>query len=215
MGPHTINAELTRRSFLTTTALALAAIPAAPLLVSAKERFLNGPCRVATSSATFAAPTEPGERILVRGQIFQPDGVTPKPNAIVYAYHTDVTGVYNTERGAPPRLRGWMRTDKEGRYEFHSIKPGAYPNGRDPAHIHFQLWGTDFPPQWNNDIHLDGDPHLTEQAYRESAAMGRFGIIRKPVKDASGVWVFVHDIRMKPNGSRFEENIMHGLEACR
>src|SRR5687767_4093616 len=96
--------DFTRRSFLTNTALALAAVPAASLLApsafagSGGGSYLNGPCRVATSSATFAAPTEPGERILVRGQIFQPDGATPKPNAIVYAYHTDVTGEYNTER---------------------------------------------------------------------------------------------------------------------
>jgi hypothetical protein len=38
------------------------------------------------------------------------------------AFQTDVTGVYNRERGAPPRLRGYMKTDAEGRF---TTTPGA------------------------------------------------------------------------------------------
>src|SRR5688572_3350926 len=116
--------EFTRRDFVSNSVITLAAISALPLLARAgSTRYLNGPCRAATRVATLAAPDEPGDRMLVRGQVFRPDGTTPARDVIVYAYHTDATGVYRTVRDAPPRLRGWMRTDKDGGYELHSIKP--------------------------------------------------------------------------------------------
>jgi protocatechuate 3,4-dioxygenase beta subunit len=34
-------------------------------------------------------------------------------------------------------LRGWARTDNDGRFAFESIRPGAYPGGRIPPHFHF------------------------------------------------------------------------------
>src|SRR5712691_4118516 len=66
-----------------------------------------GPCAQATSVATLAGPEEPGEKLVVTGTVFAPDGVTPAARVFLYVYHTDATGHYNRESGEPPRLRGW------------------------------------------------------------------------------------------------------------
>src|SRR5262245_45067057 len=75
----------------------------------------------APSKVTIAAKEEPGERLIVTGQVFGPDGKTPLAGASVYVYHTDAKGVYtpgpNNDRN--PRLRGYMRTDAQGRSEEH------------------------------------------------------------------------------------------------
>ena len=66
------------------------------------------------------------------GRVFKTDGVTPLAAASVYVYHTDEKGYYtpNGNDNRNPRLRGYMRTDAQGHYEFNTIKPGPYPNSR-------------------------------------------------------------------------------------
>lgn len=207
--------EFSRRDFMSNGVMTLAAISALPLLSRAgSTRYLNGPCRVATRSATLVTPNEPGERMLVRGQVFRPDGTTPAADVIVYAYHTDATGVYRTERDAPPRLRGWMRTDKDGGYELHSIKPAPYPNRTDAAHVHFQFWGEDVEPQ-SAGLLFEGDRFITARERQESDALGRFGSIKRLEKDAAGVLVATIDFRLKTQGTYLEDSIRHGLNACR
>ncbi len=65
---------------------------------------------------------EPGEPLLVTGRIFAPDGRTPVEGLTLYVYHTDARGLYSEEDGngrePNPRLKGWMKTDRDGRYEF-------------------------------------------------------------------------------------------------
>ena len=82
----------------------------------------------------LSARDEPGLPMYVSGCVFGPDGVTPAPGVVVYVYHTDRTGIY-AEPGAPPRLCGWIRTDRRGRYAYRSIRPAPYPGGRQPAHV--------------------------------------------------------------------------------
>ena len=60
---------------------------------------------------------------------------------ILYVYQTDAKGLYSPAAGQTQgrrhgHLRGWMKTDRMGRYEFRTVRPASYP-GRDvPAHIH-------------------------------------------------------------------------------
>src|ERR1700758_3522052 len=49
------------------------------------------------SVGVIAPPGEPGERLVVSGHVFAPDGVTPVPNVFVYAYQTDATGEYHND----------------------------------------------------------------------------------------------------------------------
>ena len=91
-----------------------------------------------SSVGTIADANEPGERLEISGQVFSPDGVTPAANVIVYAYQTDATGEYhNDPKTHVARLHGWAKTDAQGRYTFHTIKPASYPRMTIPAHVHF------------------------------------------------------------------------------
>ena len=77
-----------------------------------------------------------------------------------------------------PRLKGYMKTDAEGRFELHTIVPGRYPGMRIPAHIHFNLWGAGYPVQWVDDLRFEDDSYLTEAMRMESRARGTFATIR-------------------------------------
>lgn len=98
-----------------------------------------------TSSERIAPATEPGTPFVLRGQAFAADGRTPLADAIVFAYHTDRDGLYRP-RGEPAhtwRLKGWAKTGADGRFEFRTIRPGPYPGGTEPAHVHLTLFTAD------------------------------------------------------------------------
>lgn len=90
------------------------------------------------STARIAPTSEPGDPLVVRGQMLNVDG-SPAANAVVFAYHTDRAGLYDKRENGPHswRLRGWARADKDGRFTFETIRPGSYPNSNNPPHIHF------------------------------------------------------------------------------
>jgi protocatechuate 3,4-dioxygenase beta subunit len=75
----------------------------------------------------------------------------------------------NDQHDAPldPNFSGAGRalTDSEGRYQFLTIKPGAYPwrnhhNAWRPAHIHFSLFGQAFTQRLVTQMYFPGDPLL-------------------------------------------------------
>lgn len=201
----------TRRPVLALGLVFLAATILPPaLLGSAKE----DPCARAGREAVLAPSGEPGERLHVEGLVFAPDGTTPVEGAIVYAYQTDATGRYATPPARTPRLRGFMKTDREGRFSYDTIRPGSYPGGRDPAHVHHQVWGAGYPAQWASDLLFDGDPLVPEAERRRSDALGRFSFV-KPVgkRPAHGLLVKIQ-LRLKTTGDRFEAVTRHGIDGC-
>jgi protocatechuate 3,4-dioxygenase beta subunit len=116
-------------------------------------------------SAVLSPKEERGEALVVSGRVFGPDGKAPVAGATVYVYHTDIHGYYNNSpsRGSEnPRLRGWMRTDAEGKYEYRTIKPGPYPSSRIPAHIHYRVSAPGYKERVF-EIVFEGDPFITEQ----------------------------------------------------
>lgn len=130
--------------------------------------------------ARIAAPGEPGEPLIVAGQVFAPDGRTPASGVTVYAYNTDAEGYYGANRTEyPPRIYGWLKTDAAGRFELLTIHPGRYPNMRVPAHVHFELWGGGYPIQWAEAVQFAGDSYLSAEMLAEDAKLGRFRTVRE------------------------------------
>ena len=79
-----------------------------------------------TSNARIAPTSEPGVPLTVRGQLLNING-SPAAEAVVFAYHTDREGLYDKRENGPHswRLRGWVKTDKDGRFTFDTIRPGS------------------------------------------------------------------------------------------
>lgn len=140
------------------------------------------------STSMIAGPSEPGERLIVSGQAFAPDGVTPAPGVIIYAYQTDATGVYHNDANRVARLHGWARTDATGHFEFRTIRPASYPNHSIPAHIHFHAWGGGYPLQWTEELKFAGDPLLSPRDGADSQALGDFANVRPVDRGTDGVW---------------------------
>jgi protocatechuate 3,4-dioxygenase, beta subunit len=110
-----------------------------------------------------------GERILVTGKVLESDG-RPVRGALVEIWQANAAGRYVhavDQHPAPldPNFTGAGRclTDEEGRYEFVTVKPGAYPwknhpNAWRPAHIHFSLFGRAFTDRLVTQMYFPGDP---------------------------------------------------------
>jgi protocatechuate 3,4-dioxygenase beta subunit len=90
-----------------------------------------------------------------------------------------------------------MRTDAEGRFELHTIRPGRYPGMRIPAHVHFNLWGAGYPVQWTDDLRFDGDSYLSEAMKSESLALGKFRTIRPLSRGKDGVYRCEFNLRLQ------------------
>lgn len=144
-----------------------------------------------TWQARIAPAGEPGEPLVVTGQVFDPSGQKPVAGVVVYAYHTDAQGYYRRDGDPwhdPPRLRGWARTDAQGRFRFRTIRPAPYPGRSIPAHIHFHLWGAGYPKQWTPELQFQGDRYLTAEDLARSAALGRFANIQPLTRGPDGAW---------------------------
>jgi|SRR6185369_9787798 protocatechuate 3,4-dioxygenase, beta subunit len=152
----------------------------------------------APSKVTVAPKEELGERLIVTGRVFGPDGKTPLAGASVYVYHTDAKGLYTPETNdsRDPRLRGYMRTDAQGRYEYDTIKPAPYPNNRIPAHIHYVV---NAPGHQERvfEIVFEGDPKIDERIRADAAKEGSAFSIRALTRDQKGVWRCAQDVKMR------------------
>ena len=152
------------------------------------------------STGRLAPADEPGTPLVVAGRVFEPDGTTPAPGVVVFAYHTDRDGLY-VRPGAKSsiwRLHGWVVSDREGRFELRTIRPGPYPGRHVPAHIHFVFSSSEHGRQWSDSLRFADDPFLTEKLKQQSAAAGRFGSVR-PVERDDGVERVEYFVRLKPS----------------
>ena len=155
--------------------------------------------RHAPSSVTWrtslSSESDKGEKILISGTIYKPDGKAVAPNTLIYLYHTDVYGIYGRNgEHRHGRYRGWMLTDSRGRYEFESILPASYPNSTIAKHIHMTLTTEDKREDWVDSILFDGDKFLTTRD--RTITRGGFDPVLKMVKGSDGVLRGVRDIRL-------------------
>jgi len=90
--------------------------------------------------SNLVTPDVAGERIRIEGRVTDADG-KPINDAL---------------------LEIWQ-ADGEGRYQFLTVKPGAYPWGNHdnawrPAHIHLSLFGHSFLSRLVTQMYFPGDP---------------------------------------------------------
>lgn len=147
---------------------------------------------------TVVAPvSDIGERIVINGTVYNADGKTPAPNTLIYLYHTDIYGHYGKKGEHPAgRYRGWMLTDRYGRYEFESIKPASYPDSTIAAHVHMTVTTATSREDWIDEILFEGDKFITAKQRRESGLRGGFDPILKMERGADGIMRGVRDIQL-------------------
>ncbi len=110
-----------------------------------------------------------GQRIVVHGRVLDGDG-RPVPGSLVEIWQANAGGRYRHSADSwpsplDPHFDGVGRTvtDAEGRYDFVTVKPGAYPWGNHdnawrPAHIHFSLFGRAFTQRLVTQMYFPDDP---------------------------------------------------------
>jgi protocatechuate 3,4-dioxygenase, beta subunit len=157
---------------------------------------------------SIAGEGEPGESLEIRGVIYRSDGKTPAPDVILYVYHTDARGYYSPAPGQAHgrrhgHLRGWMKTDRQGRYRFRTIRPAPYPNGRIPAHIHPIVKEPGRNEYYIDEYVFGDDPLVTRRERGRMEDRGGSGVV-EVTRNKEGVWVGHRDIILGRNIPDYE-----------
>ncbi|RJO79223.1 protocatechuate 3,4-dioxygenase subunit beta [Nocardia panacis] len=178
--------------------------------------------RPGDNDLTAGHPGEPlGQRILVFGTLRDGNG-RPIPHALLEIWQANAAGRYRHRADrwpAPldPNFLGVGRvlTDAQGRYEFTTVKPGAYPWGNHhnawrPAHIHFSAFGTTFVQRLVTQMYFPDDPLFGQDpifnsvpAHARSRLISRFSLERTRPQ-----WALAYefDIVLRgPQATPFEE----------
>ena len=134
---------------------------------------------------TSAAWTQKGQKLLVTGTIYKLDGKTPAPNVILYYYHTDINGLYSNKQGLDPRaakhgyIRGWVKSDADGKYAIYTVRPAPYPNTNFEAHIHPAIKEPNIDKEYYIDEFVfDDDKLLTGEKRKKLENRGGSGVLR-------------------------------------
>lgn len=131
----------------------------------------------------IADADEPGDRLVLTGQVVTGAAREPLSGVRVRFFQTDASGFYSPqgmdEREA--RLCGVVRTDHDGRYRLETIKPGPYATGGPPPHIHFEVTLTGGSTR-SFAVNFEGDPEL-----RGRSAEELWDVIRPLERDENGV----------------------------
>jgi protocatechuate 3,4-dioxygenase beta subunit len=132
---------------------------------------------------------EAGPKMVISGIIYKSDGKTPAPGVVLYVYHTDQTGRYNSKEGQTGwakrhgYIRGWMKTNAKGEYKFYTLKPAHYPGTNIPAHIHPIIKEPDKNEYWIDEYLFDDDRFLTAEERNKNRNYGGNGILVLREKD--------------------------------
>lgn len=140
---------------------------------------------------TSAGWDQEGQHILLTGTVYQIDGKTPAPDVIIYYYQTDINGEYvhkdEIEKSHPYNsmglshgyIRGWVKTNENGKYEIYTVRPGTYPSRAEPAHIHLNVKEPDLPEHYYiDDFVFDDDRLLTTERRKRMENRGGSGVLR-------------------------------------
>lgn len=144
----------------------------------------------------LADENEPGARMEFWGRILDYQG-RPLSEAAVVAHQTDSSGLYTRPDADSriPRIRAVAITNENGAFRFSTIRPGAYPEGGIPEHIHLEITAPAHRLKWVT-FWFDDDPILTPSLRNN---LNNETVIVELSRDTDGTWTFSHDIRMEGN----------------
>lgn len=192
------------RRTLLVQATALTAALTSRAIAAPREAVIGGPCEgcewvfddqpgMLHSHARIAQADEPGAPMTIEGAVTTLRGA-PARNVVVYAYHTDRTGIYPPAANRHGSLRGWALTDAEGRYRFDTIRPGAYPTRNVAEHVHMHVIEPGIGTYFIENLEFEDDP-LNSKRSRENR--GGNGFVMPARLD--GVWQARRDIVLGRN----------------
>lgn len=164
------------------------------------NKIVGGPCEGCEAIFEYGtktlAPTDTlsgfnlnEPKLRLTGTVLQKDGKTPANNVILYIYHTDKNGIYPTkgnEKGWAKRhgyIRGWIKTNETGKYTFYTFRPAAYPNRREPEHIHVTVKEPGKNEYYIDNFFFDDDTILTQERRNLLHNRGGSGIVKPVLKD--------------------------------
>lgn len=119
-----------------------------------------GPCHAESPERQDISEGQGGLPMRMSFQVVKADGCTPIEGASVEVWHTNAGGIYSAypkgsmcnpdseEAAAAKYFRGQLKTDAQGRVDFHSVYPGWYSSRT--VHVHFT-------------VRVGGQEHVTSQ----------------------------------------------------
>lgn len=179
--------------------------------------FVGMPANI-KSSDTSAGWREKGQKLLITGTVFKLDGKTPAPNVIIYYWHTDNNGYYSPKIGMDEKakrhghLRGWVKSDENGKYSIYTIRPAPYPNESIPAHIHTSVKEPTIDNEYYIDEFVFDDDTLLEGNKRKALEnRGGSGILRVLISD--DIQIAEHNIILGLNIPNYPETRKNGIQS--
>ena len=141
-------------------------------------------------------PRAMGQLIQVSGRVLDEDGM-PVRGTVIELWHANASGryIHPMDAKSPNPIddnfigSGRVLTDANGRYEFLTIKPAAYPYPNHPErwwrppHIHMSIFGDGFMSRLVTQMFVPGDPFNDIDLILQSVpdAKGRARMISRQV----------------------------------
>jgi protocatechuate 3,4-dioxygenase beta subunit len=177
------------------------ALASARAWAASREPVIGGPCEGCdwvydgmparlSPVARIAPASADGVPLIIEGVVKSSRDV-PVENVVVYAYHTDRSGIYPAAGNRHGTLRGWAITDARGRYRFDTIRPGAYPGRNIPEHVHMHVIEPGAGTYYIDDLRFLDDVLLTN-ANRSSNERAGSGLSMPVLRE--GIWHSRRDI---------------------
>jgi protocatechuate 3,4-dioxygenase beta subunit len=139
------------------------------------------------------------QKLHVTGTVYQFGGKIPASDIIIYYWQTDANGYYTPNKEMDPRarrhghLRGWVKTNKDGKYDIYTVRPAPYPNNNEAAHIHLSIKEPNIADEYYIDeLVFDDDKLLTSSKRKALENRGGSGVLRLLVD--GDIQVAEHDI---------------------
>ena len=141
-------------------------------------------------------------KLIITGSIFQSDGITPAKDVVLYIYHADDNGDYQTSNETnndDVYHSGSIKTDADGKYTFYTFIPGSaiepitYPRRRGPKKIFPVIKDQDNSEYELNALVFEDDPLLSKSCRRRIKKRGTNNILNPELKEGD-IYVANKDI---------------------